>query len=569
MAPAPGLTGRAGLKDLALRHPGRAAFLVAVVLYLPTLAFPFLDWDDFMYVMKNPRIHDSSLQGLFGLWDIGIPLSGKFVEYFPLRDSIWWLTWIIGSKTPAAFHAVNIVAHGLASSAVVLFAGRLRLDPRACLLAGVIFAVHPAHVESVAWVSALKDPLFTSFSLLSLCLLIDAAEARPGDRTGPRWALSVVALVAALLCKSLALAVPIIGLVFLISSRRSPWLIVPHVVVVALFLLVFLAVGEANDVIRAPRDGSRLTSLLTGAWCLPRYLQLALVPAGLAPYHAVTPYVAGLDDPRAVVGVAVVVVIVAVGVWALVRRHTLVAVSLALFVAPLLPVLHLVAIPIDLADRFLYLPICGVAVAVGVLARGRVELVFIACVPLGALTLLTESAWSDDVALWSVAVDGDGEPRAMPWMFLGSAHKARGDLDAAEAAYAQGLARQRSAAGWLIGSNHRRVAEVAFAKGELARAEHHARIAAVASDDAEPWGMLSYLARARGDTETAVLAGARARAAAPDDVRMVEAYGRALAAAGDVVAARRELEHAVSRDRKGCARLGALLKQVGSDVCAP
>jgi len=570
-----------GLRSLALQHPAIIAFLVAVVLYLPVLAFPFVDWDDYMYVSRNPRIADSSLSGLFHLWDPEPALLGKFIEYFPLRDTVWWLAWAVVGANAAVFHALNVIAHGVASALIVDLGRRLSLGPAQALAAGLFFAVHPAHVESVTWVSGLKDPLYSCFFLFSLRFFMAAITANSGGRPRPLLLASLLALIAALLCKSLAIALPGVLLAYSLSlgsedraSSKGRLVrvlgVLSHVAVVGLFLLVFIAVGQANDVMRPAREGSVVVSLLTGGWALVRYLQLAVAPVGLGAFHAIQPYVGAITDVRAVAGLVVVAVFAVAGIVAVRRGSVLWATAIALFLFPLVPVLHLVPIAIDLADRFLYLPLAGAALVFGRYAGSRLFVVVLVAVGLSVTTLLVQRPWSSDLSLWQDAVASDGAGRPVPWMLLGSAHQARGEFDEAAIAYDEGMRRNPSIQGERIGRDERRIAELAFRRGDLLTAEAHARRSAAAANDPAAWGLLSYLARQRGDTLTAVIAAANACAWSDEETpRNLENHGRALLAHGDTAAGRRELERLVAIDKDACRRVARLLVPLGSRACVP
>lgn len=573
-------SGIARWRALVLEHPALVTFAVAVAVYLPVLAFPFVDWDDYMYVSRNPRIADSSLSGLFHLWDLQPALHGKFIEYFPLRDTVWWLTWAVVGASAAAFHALNVVAHGVACVLVVDLARRLSLGPAEALAAGLFFAVHPGHVESVAWVSGLKDPLYSCFFLVSLRFFMDAigSGASGGPRPRPLLLASLLALIAALLCKSLAIALPGVLLAYSLSRGSGDasakgrlqrvLAVLPHVATVALFLLVFIAVGQANDVLRPAREGSFLVSVLTGAWALVRYLQLAIVPVGLGAFHAIQPYVSTITDVRAVAGLVVLAVVGVAGIVAVRGRSVFWAVVIGLFVFPLVPVLHLVPIAIDLADRFLYLPLAGAALVFGRFAGSRLFIVALVVAGLSLTTLLVQRPWSSDLALWEDAVAGDGGGRPMPWMLLGSAHQARGEFDAASDAYREGMLRNPSIQGGRIGRDERRIAELAFRRGDVVTAEAHARRAAAATNDPEAWGLLSWLARQRGDTLTAVVAAANACAWSDEETpRHLENHGRALLAHGDTAGGQRELERLVAIDKDACRRVATLLAPLASSAC--
>ncbi|MGH2897133.1 MAG: tetratricopeptide repeat protein, partial [Solirubrobacteraceae bacterium] len=175
------------------------AALVAALALLVALAFAgvlrngFLAFDDDIYVTANPLV-------LGGLTPRGVG------EAFTTFHAGNWhpLTWLshmadvqLFGLDPAAHHAVNAALHALNAALLFLaLAALTRTTWRAALVAA-LFAVHPLHVESVAWVAERKDLLSTAFGLLSLRAW--ARWARAGSRAA--WWASLAAFALGLLAK--------------------------------------------------------------------------------------------------------------------------------------------------------------------------------------------------------------------------------------------------------------------------------------------------------------------------------------------------------------------------------
>lgn len=187
------VSGLSNLKALSL-------FLaVTVSAYLYTLNCGYI-WDDERHVLM-----DSSLWGLAGLWKIWF--SREMQQYYPLIYSSFWLEANIWGLTPAASHMVNAVIHAL--NAFLLYAVLRHLNIRGALFAGLIFALHPVHVESVAWISERKNVLSGLFYLLSLYAFLKY-EDKPGKGL---YILSLLLFVMALLCKTVACTLPAVILI--------------------------------------------------------------------------------------------------------------------------------------------------------------------------------------------------------------------------------------------------------------------------------------------------------------------------------------------------------------------
>jgi len=146
--------------------------LVAVTLaaYLPALDAGFI-WDDDDYVTRNPVLR--SLDGLRRIWlePTSIP------QYYPLVHTTFWIEHALWGLDPFGYHLVNVLLH--AASAVLVFAILRRLAIPGALLAALVFALHPVHVESVAWITERKNVLSGFFYLLALLAWVRARPPAP------------------------------------------------------------------------------------------------------------------------------------------------------------------------------------------------------------------------------------------------------------------------------------------------------------------------------------------------------------------------------------------------------
>jgi hypothetical protein len=107
-------------------------------------------WDDDAHVTR------AALKGWHGLWRIWFEI-GATQQYYPALFSAFWLEHHLWGESAFGYHLVNVVLH--AASACLMVANLRRLRVPGAWLAGVIFAVHPVEVESVAWISERKNTL--------------------------------------------------------------------------------------------------------------------------------------------------------------------------------------------------------------------------------------------------------------------------------------------------------------------------------------------------------------------------------------------------------------------------
>lgn len=198
-----------------------ASLLLALatwIAYLPATRAGFI-WDDDDYVVENQTLRDGS--GLRRIW---LDPSAT-PQYYPLVHTSFWLEYQLWGLEPSGYHMTNIFIHML--NAMLLWRLLLRLSIPGAWLAAVIFAVHPVHVESVAWITERKNVLSGCFYLLSLHAFVRhwdftqptgdaAAREKASRRQRWLWYLAAnVCFVAALLSKTVTATLPAVILVMI------------------------------------------------------------------------------------------------------------------------------------------------------------------------------------------------------------------------------------------------------------------------------------------------------------------------------------------------------------------
>jgi tetratricopeptide (TPR) repeat protein len=180
------------------RWPMSAMFAVALVAtlvaYFPALTGEFL-WDDAGHV-TNPALQ--SWSGLGRIWFE----VGATQQYYPLLHSAFWIEHRLWGDATFGYHLINLLWH--ATSACLLVAVLRRLAIPGPVLAGLVFALHPVCVESVAWISEQKNTLSTVFYLAAALAWLRFEE----DRRPTRYAVASLWFLAALLTKTVTATLP-------------------------------------------------------------------------------------------------------------------------------------------------------------------------------------------------------------------------------------------------------------------------------------------------------------------------------------------------------------------------
>tara|TARA_B100000315_G_scaffold231761_1_gene243354 strand:+ start:9264 stop:11063 length:1800 start_codon:yes stop_codon:yes gene_type:complete len=131
--------------------------ILVFISYFPAITGGFI-WDDDFYVSNNPLLQ--SIDGLWLIWT-----TSESPQYYPLVFTSFWIEYHLWGLNPVGYHIVNIFLHAINSVMVWLLLQQLGV--RSAWLIGAIFALHPVHVESVAWITERKNVLSGLFYLLA------------------------------------------------------------------------------------------------------------------------------------------------------------------------------------------------------------------------------------------------------------------------------------------------------------------------------------------------------------------------------------------------------------------
>ncbi len=340
--------------------------------WFPLLGNDFVNYDDDLYITSRQPVRDGL--GLEGLrWAF---TSFQGANWFPLTRLSWMADATLYGLDPRGFHATSLALHAI--DALVLFAALSAMTGalwRPALVAA-LFALHPLQVEPVAWASARKDVLSALFFLLawwSWALRLGAS----GRRRALLGLATCGAFALGLLAKQMLVTLPFVLLLFDVwpfarlgpsADGRSADLrsaLVEKLPLFALALagaaLAFLA-QQAGGTVQSLERIAVGPRLANAAVSYASYLVQALVPTRLAVFY---PH-PGVDLAPARIA-ASLALLAALGLlaWRCWPRRPYVAVGVALFVGMLVPVIGLVQIGQSArADRYMYLPIIGLALPV-------------------------------------------------------------------------------------------------------------------------------------------------------------------------------------------------------------
>jgi hypothetical protein len=437
----------------ARRAAGLTA-LVAFALALPTVGYGFV-----MEEQREVIVHNEALRSLAnvprffaGPWIAG----GLGLNYYrPLPSSLHAIEYALFGLHAWGWHLVSVLLYALTTALVTLLLARVTRNDRAALLGGLLFAVHPVHVEPVAAVSyqtALLSGVLGAMALLAFGRVLD----------GHRRALVGLglALAGALMSKEEAFALPLLMVAWAILERPAGWrrslaqamaVVVP--VAVALFLVRRLTVAPVT-VTFFGHDVGRKAVALTMLSTARLDLELLVFPLRLCPFYDW--FIVPLEEsvsPAVITGAAIVLGL-GLTIALCARRAPAIAIGLAWLMLAMLPVIQLVPFVVVAADRFLFIPSIGWCLALGVLAarawdRARRPALLACAIALSLYATraaLRFPAWHDDDRL-NLATAAAFPETPTPWLNLADLQEARGDRPAAIASLMKALER---APGWAV-----------------------------------------------------------------------------------------------------------------------
>jgi len=404
--------------------------IATIAVYAVSGTFELLaTWDDWRYVTTNETINGFTLSHLkqaFSDYYLG--------NYAPLHILSYMIDHVLWGLSPAGFHLENVLIHLANGLLFYMLLRRLSLGEWQACAAAWIFLLHPAQVETVAWVSQRKS-LLALFFFLTALLGYQAYAEQQANRTRC-YLLSVVSLTAALLSKSIAVIFPAVIVLYDLTYDRcgprstSRRLLdkIPFIAVAAAVAAMAM-ISQSQEAGGGRRDypgGSPLATFYTMVPILLSYIRDCFWPFELIPYYMAP--IRHQPDAAFAAALAALLLLAVLGAR-LFRTARPLVFWYALFFIALVPVLQFVPLVTLKHDRYLYTPLLGFAV-VGVIGAMQLQraiplwclrpyrcAVVIIMLALPVLAFKQTLYWRNDAALWNRAVAVDPENR-VAWLML-------------------------------------------------------------------------------------------------------------------------------------------------------
>jgi protein O-mannosyl-transferase len=377
---------------------------ITMISFFPMLNNQFTNWDDGYYVVQNPLLQGPDWNGIF--------TQQVNDNYHPLTIISYALNFQFSGLSPFSYFLLNLLLHITNTLLVFYFTWLISgKKPWVGFFTALIFAIHPMHVESVAWISERKDVLYSLFFLLSL---IQYWKYLTTDKKSKYW-ICLLFFCLSLLSKPAAIILPFILLLLdYWKGRRYEKKIftekIPFFLLSILFAVITWQIQSDHSIISSEvfSLGQRLMFACYG---LMIYLIRFFFPQPLSAFHP-------FPSPDKVDWQIMIAPLVVLALAALVlfyRKNKLIVFSLLFFVINLLLVLQIVSIGNTIvAERYTYVPYIGLAFLLSMwlhdLLKGSAKLFLwvlpsLVLVAFGVVTFQRSKVWHDSLSLWNDVIE--------------------------------------------------------------------------------------------------------------------------------------------------------------------
>lgn len=391
--------------------------MATIAAFFPSLFNDWVNWDDPEFVYNNPLIKDFSLQGIKNVFETN-HIIGAFI---PLVLLSWMLDYCIWGLNPIGFHITNLIIHLINVILVFILVSRLTKKHWILLATTLLFGLHPMRVETVAWITARKDLLYTLFFLFSIITYTSFIRSSVNKQQYKYYFLCLIGFIAALFSKGTAVILPLVLFVFDYYYQRklSVKLFlekIPFILFGVYFTQVAIEAQYDTGAIMGGETFSYANSIFVGFYGYFVYIVKAIFPYDLCAYN---PYPMEVNEPNPWYFYLMTVCILALTILLVIKRKKWLTVcfGFAFFFVSLIPVIQVLPIGTAItSDRFTYLPYFGLFFVIGyavdfliqryknnrkaILFFGLAYMLF-----LGVLTFNQSRTWKDSDTLWSKVIE--------------------------------------------------------------------------------------------------------------------------------------------------------------------
>lgn len=413
-----------------------AIIILIVVAYSSSINNQFTNWDDDVYVTSNPAVWSLNSKNIEKMFTQ--PMASN---YHPLTMMSLAVNYYISGDAPKGYIVTNILLHILNACVVFVFIMMLtKTQFWVSFLVAVLFAIHPMHVESVAWISERKDVLYALFfiaGLISYLKYLKTSQLK-------LLVITLLFFVLSLLSKPAAVVFPLVLLLLdwfkaRDFDKKAILEKIPFFALSILFGLITLNIQTESAV---SNQFGFIEKIVFAGYGFFMYCFKLLIPNGLSPLYA---YPINQIPPTFYLGFVASLFLLAAAIYSL-KKGKAVFFAFAFFTINVILVLQLITVGnAVMADRYTYLSSIGLFFILGLgfeklVANPKFKTLAIGgfAIYVLALTFFANQqckVWQSSESLWSQAIEVDQQnylaysKRGLALMQSGKAQKALNDFN--------------------------------------------------------------------------------------------------------------------------------------------
>ncbi len=358
-------------------NPDRQKLIAYLVLTVLTFAvywqvnqFDFVNFDDYHYIKHNIHVQsDITINSIY--WAFS-------TKYFGLWNPLVWLSFMFDYKifglNAAGYHINNLILHILSTLLLFLLFNRMTKSIWKSAFVATLFALHPLHVESVAWISERKDVLSTFFWILTLCLYAYYTE----NPCTKRYLFVLFAFIAALLSKPMVVTLPVMMILLdywplkrfeTHKNNLMLWQLkekIPFFILSIILIITTLYSPNNVDIPDNPniKQFSLLFRMTNAPVAFVTYLEKTFWPHNMTIFYPVSEQIPLWYFG----GASLLILMISIVTIIMIKHRPYLFVGWFWFVISIAPVIGIIQIslsaPYSIADRYHYLPSIGIAVMI-------------------------------------------------------------------------------------------------------------------------------------------------------------------------------------------------------------
>lgn len=370
--------------------------MLIVAAYFKLFSANFISWDDGDVVLNNKHVHDFDIKAFFTNYYVG--------NYAPITMIGFAIDWLIFHGHAAGHHSMSLLFHLLNGVLVYKFAELVLKDNLKALICTLIFCFHPLQVETVAWVSAKNNLVYSVFFLLGLIyyskFIIDGIKKH--------YFYALLFFILSVLSKPSAICFPLVLplLDYLLKQKTDLKSIVvnkiPFIIVAVILGVATIYTRTEDKFINQSHAYAIHERIGYAGYAILQYIYKFFIPINLS---VIYPY--PQDKVVSIIAGYIVIVLLAFGLYKLYKSSSkIIFFGISFFIINLLLVLQFIPFgEVLTADRYMYLPIIGICMAllsIIPLKEKQLKITGIALVLVfGSLTFIRASVWKNSISLYS------------------------------------------------------------------------------------------------------------------------------------------------------------------------